>query len=248
MKLIYNLQKSIALQKALRIAIIILLFAYVFLIPSFGEASSKLNVLVYAAMSLLAVSVILYCFLFGDFKSNKYALLIPLFAIFAFIGTAVYSHEFRRWLSLLLLAVSFYVFIFSFKIIKNKFLITHIISVAFFCFSVLFVIHYRNELIHFSDFASGKFRLGDYFDNPNGVAAFEVVGFAAPLYLLLFYKKKRRFFHVAPLVLSIAVGVSTGSRSYILAIAIFVLVLLFFVFKKQGKQYLFLTEFGYGQR
>lgn len=232
MKLIYNLQKSKTLGKTLKVSVAILVFLYILLIPSFGESSSELNILVYVAMGLLSVVTVLYSYLFGDFKFNRFTLLIPLFAVYAFIGTAIYSHEFKRWVSLVLLAISFFTFILSFKILKNKFLVIHIISIAFFLFSVLYIIHYRNDLIHFSAFATGKFRLGDDFDNPNGVAAFEVVGFAAPLYLLLFYKKKRRYFHALPLMLSIIVGVSTGSRSYILAIGLFVLILLFFVFKR----------------
>lgn len=238
MRLISNIRNSPAIQKLLKTIITIMVFLYIFLIPSFGESSSKLNVFVYMAMILLTMSVIVYCFLFDNFKLNRYTLLVPAFAILAFIGTAFYSHDFRRWFSLVLLAISFFTFLLAFKILDNKFLIIHIISAAFFCFSVLYIYHYRNDLIHFKSFVTGKFRLGSYFDNPNGVAAFEVVGFAAPLYLILFYNKKRRFLHIFPLGLSAVVGISTGSRSYILAIGIFILVLFFFVFKKHKWIYL----------
>ena len=183
-------------------------------------------------MVLLTISVIAYSFFYSDFELNKYTLLIPLFAVFALFGTVFYSHEFRRWFSIVLLTISFFTFVLAFRIIKNKFLIVHVISLAFLCFSLFYIFRYRSELVHFKSFVEGKFRLGDYFDNPNGVAAFEVVGFAAPLYQILFYKKKRRFFHIIPLGLSAIVGVSTGSRSYILAVSIFILVLLFFFFRK----------------
>ena len=222
----------------LKVFIIIFAFLYIFLIPSFGESSSKFSIFVYATMVFLAVSVFFYCFLFDDCKLNRYVLLIPAFAIFALFGTAVYSHEFRRWLSIVLLTISFFTFVYAFKVLNNKFLIIHIISAAFFCFSILYVVHYRSELIHFKSFVEGKFRLGDYFDNPNGVAAFEVVGFAAPLYQILFYSKKRRYLHIVPLGMSAIVGISTGSRSYILAISVFILVLLFFAFKRRKWIYL----------
>ena len=232
MKLISNLRNSSICQKTSKVFVTIFAFLYIFLIPSFGESSSKFSIFVYAAMVLLVVSVFFYCFLFDDCKLNRYVLLIPAFAIFALFGTAVYSHEFRRWLSIVLLTISFFTFVYAFKILNNKFLIIHIISAAFFCFSILYVVHYRSELIHFKSFVEGKFRLGDYFDNPNGVAAFEVVGFAAPLYQILFYSKKRRYLHIVPLGMSAIVGISTGSRSYILAISVFILVLLFFAFKR----------------
>lgn len=189
-------------------------------------------------MIAFSILVICYCVLFDDFKINKYALLIPAFCIFAFIGTAIYSHSFRRWFSLVLLTVSFFAFFYAFKIVKNKFLIMQIISYSLFCFSIYFIFHYRNELIHFKDFATGKFRLGFYFDNPNGVAAFETISFAISLYILLFYKKVIRFFQIVPLIFSIIVGISTGSRSFILAIILFLIFYLFFIFKKHKWIYL----------
>ena len=238
MKLIYSLRNSSFFKKTLKSLIGVFVFLYIFLIPSFGESSSKYGILVYASMALLTAGVLAYCFLYDNFRLNKFTLLIPAFALFTFFGTALYSHEFRRWLSVPLLAISFFIFILAFKILDNKYLIIHIISAAFFCFSLFYIFHYRSELIHFKSFVEGKFRLGDFFDNPNGVAAFEVVGFAAPLYQILFYNKKRRFFHIVPLGLSTVVGISTGSRSYILAISIFILVLLFFAFKKHKWIYL----------
>ena len=238
MKLISNLQQSSKLKLVLEKAVMVLLFLYIFLIPTFGEKSSTLNILVYFAMAMLFICVFLHAFLFGSFKLNKVTLLIPFFAVFTFIGTAIYSHEFRRFLSLILLSLSFYTFIYSFKILKNKYVIFHIISLALMCFSLVFIVKYRSEFIHFKEFISGSFRLGEYFDNPNGVAAFEVVAFSTSLYLVLFYKKKIRFFHLLPAILSIVVGVSTGSRSFLIAIGAFLLIYLFFVFKKHKWIYL----------
>lgn len=241
MRLISNLQKSFVFKKSIRAIICALMILYIFFIPAFGESSSTLKYLVYFVMVLLTVCVTVYCFLYEDFKVSRFIFLIPFFALFALFGTMFYSHSFRRWLSLVLLAISSFTFFYGFRIIKNKFLILHIISIAFFAFSLLFVLHYRTEIINFKEFASGNFRLGNYFDNPNGVAAFEVVGFAAPLYIILFYNKKRRFFHLAPLVFAVLVGISTGSRSYILAIAIFVIIFPYFKFKKRKWIYIFVV-------
>lgn len=238
MKLIYNLQKLKKIKKILKACIIALMFLYIFLIPSFGESTSFFGKSIYVVMIVFSVFVIFYCILFDDFKINKYALLVPAFCVFAFIGTAIYSHSFRRWFSLVLLTISFFAFLYAFKILKNKFFIMQIISYSLLCFSIYFIFHYRNELIHFKDFATGKFRLGFYFDNPNGVATFETISFATSLYILLFYKKRIRFFQIIPLIFSIIVGVSTGSRTFIFAVILLVILFLFFVFKKHKWIYL----------
>lgn len=239
MKLIYKFQESIRTEKTIKILIGCFVFLYVFLIPTVGESETVFHYSIYIVMVLLAIIVGVYWILYGGPKISRSMLLVPAFALFAFIGTAMYSHEFKRWFSLILLSISFFVFLTAFSALKNKWLVIHIVSIALSCFSIVFIIYYRSQLINFSDFASGHFRLGDDFDNPNSVAVFETVCFSMSLYQILFYKKKRRFFHIIPLLLSIIVGVSTGSRSFILAVILFIVIYLFFVFKKHKWLYLF---------
>ena len=217
---------------------IVLTGFYVFCVPSFGESTSFTRYLIYFSMIALGVVSVTYCFIYSDLKLNKICLLIPLFALFAVVGTLLYSHQYRSWLTLVLLAGSFFAFVYAFKVIKDKYLIVSIISAAFFLFSIYFIVYYRNDIINFSSFKSESFRLGTYFDNQNGVAAYAIVGLAAPLYLVLFFKKKIRYAFILPALTSFVVGLTTGSRTFIFALIIVLLVFLFFKFKNHKFIYL----------
>ena len=230
--LISKLKHSIKLKKALYYCIIALTFLYVFCIPSFGERNNFLRYSIYASMALLIGSVVIYCLLYDNFKVTWQTMFVPFFAIFAFIGTSIFSHEFRSWFSLILLTVSFYVFIFAFKIIKNRYLVINIIALAFFAFSIYYIFKYRNEILNFKDYGNKGFRIDTIFDNQNGVAAFAVVGFSLPLFLLLFWKNGFKWLCFFPLLSSLLVGITTGSRTFILMIFVIILV---FVYAKTKK-------------
>ena len=176
MKLISNLRNSSILKRILFYLTGVLLFAYVFSVPSFGEATNITRYIVYVSMSLLGIVVIIYLALFDSFRLRKVFLLIPLFSIFALFGTILFSHEFRSWLSLILLAISFFVFTYAFKIIKSKYIVVAIISSAFFAFSLFFIACYWRQILDFRSYTNDSFRLGWRFDNPNGVSAYAVVG------------------------------------------------------------------------
>ena len=238
MKLMSSLRSNQILKKVLYWSAIVLTGFYIFCVPSFGESTSFTRYLIYFSMIALGVVSVTYCFLYSDLKLNKICILIPLFAIFAFIGTLLYSHQYRAWLSLVLLAGSFFVFVYAFKTIKDKNIIAATISAAFFLFSLYFIVYYRNEILNFKSFDSESFRLGTYFDNQNGVAAYAIVGVAAPLYLVLFYKKKIRFAFILPALTSLLVGITTGSRTFIFALIIVLLVFLYFKFQKHKFIYL----------
>ena len=238
MKLMSSLRSNQVLKKVLYWATIVLTGFYIFCVPSFGESTSFTRYLIYGSMIALGLVSILYCTIYSDLKLNKLYLLIPLFALYAFIGTALYSHQFRSWFALVLLSGSFFVFILAFKTINNKNLIVIVISLAFFLFSLYFIVYYRNEILNFKSFSKESFRLGTYFDNQNGVAAYAMVGFASPLYLILFFKKKIRFAFIVPALSSLLVGITTGSRTFIVASLIVLLVFLFFKFQKHKFIYL----------
>ena len=189
-------------------------------------------------MALLGLTVFVYNFIYLDFKYCKPSILIIGFVLFSLIGTSIYSHDFRKWFSLVLLAISFFIFVHTFRVIRKKELIIGVIASAFFLFSLYFIWYYRSELINFKDVIKGKFRLGNYFDNPNGVSAYAVVGFSSALYSLLFIKKPFRFFFIFPVLTNAIVGVATGSKSFIFACLLFTVVILYFVFKKHKLIYL----------
>ncbi len=238
MKLMSSLRSNQILKKVLYWAAIVLTGFYIFCVPSFGESTSFTRYLIYFSMIALGLVSVVYCFLYSDLKLNKLCILIPLFAVFAFVGTLLYSHQYRAWLTLVLLAGSFFVFVYAFKAIKDKNIIVAIISSAFFLFSIYFIIYYRNEILNFKSYASESFRLGTYFDNQNGVAAYALVGVAAPFYLVLFWKNKIRYAFILPALTSFLVGITTGSRTFLFALIIVLLVFLYFKFQKHKFIYL----------
>ena len=217
--------------------IVSFVFLYAFSVPSFGSRQ-KLNNLVFAILGLLIISVVFYLIFFGKFKFNRYLLVVPAFTIFAFFGTAIYSHEFRGWLTLILLCLSFFVLFYAFRSIENKFIILTSLVAGLFVFSLYFIIHYRNEILHFSSYGSEAFRLGDYFDNQNDVAAYCLFGFLVSFYLLLFMKKLIKLVFILPTTTIFLVGLTTGSRTFILASILIIIFVLYFRFQHHKIIYL----------
>lgn len=238
MKLLSSLKASSKFKNALYWIVLIFTFLYVFCVPSFGEETGFLRYTIYFSMIVLTISSLLYCYIYKSLKLTKYTLFIPAFVIFAFFGTAIFSKEFRGWFSLVLLAVSFFAFLYAFISINDKYRVVQIIALGFFVFSLYFIVYYRNEILSFRSYGSEAFRLGTHFDNQNGVGAYAVVGFASALYVLLFWKKAYRYLFIVPAFTSLIVGITTGSRTFILALAVFILVFLYFKFKKYKIIYL----------
>lgn len=228
-KIIDNLRSSSRIKQILYFCIIFFLFAYCFSIPSFGSRE-RLNLIMYAFMALLAVSLLLYLFLYDKLTFSRSTLPIPFFVLFSLIGTIIYSHQYRSWLTLLLLALSFYILYYCFNIIKNKNKVLIILTTALFIFSCYFIFVNRSALLDFKNYEN--LRLGYPFDNPNGVSAFSVITFLMSLYLLLFLKKKYRWLFIFSIIASLIIGVSTGSRTFIVAIIIITLIVTFIKFKR----------------
>lgn len=238
MKLRFDKFKSNPLKAILYLGVIFSMFLYVFSIPTFGENTGFLRYIIYISLFLMTCFTFIYCFLYKKIKFPKLMLLVLGFVVFAFIGTAYYSKDYRGWISLVLLCISFYSLYLSFTIFKNKYFIISIISMAFGLFGLVFICYFRNEFIHFSSIISAKSRLGPPFDNANGVAAYAVVGLATSLYLVLFWKKKIRYLFILPFLISCLVGISTGSRSFLIIAVLFVLLFLYFALKKHKLIYL----------
>ena len=241
MKLISKLKYSSLAKKIVYVSVIGFFFLYVLSVPAFGESSSITRYIIYVSMFLLGASSFLYCFLYFNFKIKKPHLLVPLFALFALFGTILNSHEHRAWFSLVLLMISFFIFYYSFRIIKNKELILLLISLAFFLFSLFFIFYYRREIIDFKSYTNSNFRLGSYFDNPNAIGVYAIIGISTSLYLFLFSKIKLRFLLVIPIGTSLLVGLTTGSKSFFISFLFMVLVFFFFKFKNHKLIYLLIV-------
>lgn len=218
----------------------VLLFLYVFFIPTFGENEGIFRYILYLNAIILTFLSIIFTFLYEKPKIYKETLLIPLFVVIGLVGTVYFSHEFRSWLSLCFLCISFYSLFLSFCIINDEKKVISIISLAIGCFCFVFIFYFRDKFTNLSSLASGSFRLGPPFDNANGVSSYAVICVATSLYLILFGRNKFKFLFIVPFLASVLVGISTGSRSFILFSFCFILIL--FLVKLRKKKILCLVS------
>lgn len=233
-------------RKVLKIIMISLLFLYVFSIASFGEPKFKkftfLNYgiyLIYISIVLLSATTLLALFVFKvKFKINRFSLIVPAFAMYALLGTLAYSKDIRGWATIVLLCITFFIFLFCFRIINNKHIVLITISAALFCFTLFYLAYYSKSIFDFKGFFSGKNRLGSEFDNQNGVAVFTVISFGISLYLFAFLKRKIRFIFLVPVLTSTWVGITTGSRTFIITAYVIAVIIFFFFFRKHKIIYL----------
>lgn len=231
-QLIFKLRNSIKLKKILEYALIASVFCYIFCVPSFS-ARAGLNIITYFVMILVGLLTISYCFLYNNFKLNFYYLIIPAFSIFAFVGTAFFSHQFRGWLTLILLAMSFLIFSYAFKCIGNKFKILKILSLSLFLFTLYFYLIYWRQIINAIKTLDSNVRLGGYFDNVNSIAAFMIVAFVSSTSIAIFSTKKINLFYLVPSFSFGLVGLMTGSRTFIVTLIVTLIILVAIKFKRR---------------
>lgn len=204
---------------------------YAFSIPTFSGRSG-LNYLLYGILGLLAASSLLYCYLYKRNVYPKTILFVPAFALYGFLGTAIFSHDFRGWLTMLLLALSFITMFLAFLTIQDTKIIFNLVIFSFFIFTCYYIIHYRNEILHFSSYGTEAFRLGTDFANENDVALFAIIALSFTFHELCFAKSYYKLVYIPPVLTALLVGLTTGSRTFIIASAIIILVILFFRFIK----------------
>lgn len=226
MTLISKLRSNEKIKKLLFWSTVVLLVGYVFAVPSFG-GREKYNLIVYALLSLLAVATVIYVFLYKKFTFHPALLFIPLFIVYTFIGTCIFTKNFRGWLTIVLLGASFFVCFYSYHAIHNKQLILNLITLGIFMFSLYFIYHYRNEILNYSSIDPNKSRIGTYFDNQNGVAAYCLAGLSTSIYLLFNKKGWLKLIYLLPVVSIVVVGFTTQSRSFVFGLAIVILLMLF---------------------
>ena len=233
MKLIYKLKSSQKVKNILIISLEIILFAYIFSIPSFGERTSAIHYIIYATMILLAMAVCVFSFLYRKIKINRVVFAPLPFVAFSLVGTIIFSNNYRNWLTVVLLYLTFVVFLFSFVLIGDMKRVIFITAVSLFAFSVYFILYYRSQILSFASFKPGAFRLGSDFDNENAIAFYASVGFSSALYIVLFDKKKWRFGFIVPCLTLLLVGIVSGSRTFYLLIFVVIVVYLYFIFQRR---------------
>ena len=212
----------------LNVALIASLAIYIFSIPSFSGIA-KWNLISYAFMAISAFIVFLKYFLYEKFVFNPRLLILLVFAIEAFIGTALYSHDFRHWFTIVLLLITLVVFYYAFNVIGNKTLIFRIIAYSLFAFALYFAFHYRANILKFNLDEP----LGGDFDNVNTIGTYFSLGSALFLYLALTGKKKIEWLHFIPCIAMLFLGLFTGSRHFIITTGVAFIVTVMVAFKKR---------------
>lgn len=230
------LRVNLFIKKALFVLVVVFMFLYTVSIPSFS-GREKVYLISYGLMALFGGFTFVYTLIYGKFAFQKRHLLPLLFVLEALIGTTIYSHDFRRWLSILLMVITLFVYYFAFSIIKSRFSLK-IIIFAFVFFSFYFVFVYRNEIIHLNI----ENRIGTYFDNQNAVGSYFSLAFAASTYVGVMFEKKRELLYLISSALFGLCGIFTGSRTFIVLVAVSVSVILFIRFRK--RKWLFLIIYA----
>lgn len=107
-----------------------------------------------------------------------------------------------------------------------------ILNIAFLCFAAVFIVYYRNQILHFNL----SVRIGSYFQNENTVGYFFVYGLS-----FIFYECFKKKFHLLWLlagVVYILLIILSGSRS---ALIISLVMSMCFLLLICGKKYLWLS-------
>lgn len=214
------------MKKILFFSIVFLLFFYVFSLPSFSDRV-KLNYISYAVIILLGVSSLLYLILYSKISFDVSLFIMPAFATWALVGTILYSHQFRAWLTLILLSLTIFVLYWAFLCINDFCKTIQIVVGALFCFSIYFIIHYLAKGVLFSGA-----RIGDDFANVNTIGAYMTIGIGAALYLIMFKFRKLFLFFIVPILFFFVIGFLTGSKTFVICTFILIIVLLFVRLKK----------------
>lgn len=218
-----KIKENPKIRKVLYVSILVLMLLYIFSIPSFS-GRPKWNVVSYIFMGALGFTTFAYTLLYQKLMFNKQLLIPVIFAAFALIGTAIYSHQFRMWLTLILMCITMFVLFYVFTAIDNKRLIFKIIIFAFLLFGFYFLFVYRND---FKSINLSYLRWGSYFDNVNTIGFYLSIAFTLSLYFCLTFNKKRELLYILPAILFFALGILTGSRAFIVVAVVGALFILY---------------------
>ena len=173
-----------AIKRISKIGIIVFLFLYVFSIPAFS-GRPVWYLISYFLMALFGAITLFYTVIYTKVSFNKWFVLPLSFILFAGVGTIIYSHNFRMWLTLFLMFLTMVIFYYAFIAILDKRVIFKLLTFAFLFFAFYFGFVYRGPILHLQ-FTSA--RLGTYFDNVNTIGFYFAIGFSLSLYLGIFQK------------------------------------------------------------
>ena len=228
--IVSKLQNNTVIKKILYVSISVLCFLYIFSIPSFS-GRTKLNLIPYLFMGLLIATTLFYSLIYLKKIPYKPFISIFAFAIWCGVGTLLFSHNFRGWLTIILLTISSFILFIAFVSLNNKRLMTLIISGALFCFCIYFIAFYSKTIFDINALKRGGFQLGLDFDNTNTIGFYMFLLYTISFFRLLNYKKPIDLVFILFFVVALICGVLTGSRSFIVNVLIATVVIVISRFK-----------------
>lgn len=210
---------------------ILLLFSLL-VFSTFSFASRDLfNYINIGLVAILSILIIVYQIIYEKIYVTSFCVLLVCFCLAIIISTLLNGRLFNLSKTVFLISLmSLTVFQFA----KNK-NVTELLLLGFLVggtmFCVYYIVYYWSDIIHFSALTI-KDRIGDYFDNQNGVARdFVFLGIIAAYFSI----KTKKYYGLLYSVLMFILIATTGSISNLLSYLVVLLVLPFVFFGKKGK-------------
>lgn len=226
---INKIKQNKKIKKFLYLFVAISLFLYIFSIPAFSFKYPYVFVSYFFA-AILVGGTALYSLLYRRIKFER-LFIAPLFLVFiSFLGTAIFSKDFRNWLTLVLMIALMITFYYSFGILENKRLILYLTVLSLLVFAFYFLVVYRKEILSLN---LTDVRLGQYFGNVNEIGFIFSLAFSCSLHLALNFNRKIELLFLISAAIFFGLGLFTGSRSFIVVSLLGILGVLYIRFKKR---------------
>lgn len=242
-----KVKSNTKIQAALKWALSFVLGFYIFYIPSMSY-TSKLNLIAYILLPLLGIISITYLLLYKRIDIEKIKMPITLsicFCIFAFISTIFGAKQLSALPRLFLVLLSGFVLFLCYHVFDKKENVILLVAFSMLSFVVFYfgysLIFNRARLFEWIKLKSEDpltlvffKRIGlDGGGGPNIISSYFGTCAVLFLYLVLFYKKLSFKLFLIPYFLCIFAGVTTGSRQFIIAIALCSIVVYFMAMRKR---------------
>lgn len=158
---------------------------------------------------------------------------MPIFSVYSAISTIFLSHQFRYFLTVFLLALTFIIIYFMLEQVGNNDLVIRITIYSLMLFVLLFILHYRDDIFDFSNLGTNRLAVDNFFDNVNSIANYFAVCCILSLYYVLYSKKAICLLFLIPFVLCFYVGILTASRAFLVGTVLSSLMIFIVKFRKK---------------
>lgn len=197
-------------------------FLFMFMLPSFSSTSLHSVPLLFAAV--LCVLLFIYILMFGNFFVDKKIIFIVFFCIFCLFSSII--NDISRLEKTPFLLSIIFIMIYEFLLQDSqRFISIKCMFYGLLFFSLYYFISYFNEIITLN-----FTRLGSLFGNENAMSLYFHLGIIFGLYI--FYKNKNYMYLLMSLFM-VALGLTSGSKTYIFGLLLSLLVFVIFVFGKK---------------